>query len=92
MGSVSSHVTGHMTVVYLPSLDEVTSIKQSGCMQPDELMAVSLIYPNVMMSLPAIYMYIPVLIQTLEQKGSYFQRKMNCQVHSACSRGRHSTN
>ena len=31
---------GHMTVVYLPSLDEVTALKQSGCMQPDELMAV----------------------------------------------------
>ena len=36
----SGHVTGHMTVVYLPSLDEVTAIQQSGCMQPDELMTV----------------------------------------------------
>ena len=32
--------SGHMTVVYLPSLDEVSAINQSGCMQQDELMMV----------------------------------------------------
>ncbi|CAI8029102.1 Exosome complex component MTR3 [Geodia barretti] len=29
---------GHVTVVYLSSLDEVTSIRQTGCMLPDDLM------------------------------------------------------
>ena len=32
---------GHVTVVYLSSLDEVTAIKQNGCMLPDDLMTVS---------------------------------------------------
>ena len=32
--------SGHMTVVYLPSLDEVSAINQTGCMQQDELMMV----------------------------------------------------
>ena len=31
---------GHVTVVYLSSLDEVTSIRQTGCMLPDDLMMV----------------------------------------------------
>lgn len=31
---------GHVTVVYLSSLDEVTAIKQNGCMLPDDLMTV----------------------------------------------------
>ena len=35
---------GHMTVVYLPSKDELTALKQNGCMQPDELMAVRFIF------------------------------------------------
>ena len=32
--------SGHVTVVYLSSLDEVTAIKQTGCMLPDDLMIV----------------------------------------------------
>ena len=31
---------GHVTVVYLSSLDEVTAVKQNGCMLPDNLMTV----------------------------------------------------
>ena len=33
--------SGHVTIVYLSSLDEVTSVRQNGCMLPDKLMMVS---------------------------------------------------
>ena len=42
--SRESRGCGHVTVVYLPSLDEVTAIKQCGCMEQDELMMVIIIY------------------------------------------------
>ena len=33
--------SGRVMVVYLPSLDEVTALKQNGLMETDELMTVS---------------------------------------------------
>ena len=49
-----SGACGHVTVVYLPSLDEVTAIKQSGCMEPDELMMVY----YVMQTLHVYHVYV----------------------------------
>ena len=41
MGERVGGASGHVTIVYLSSLDEVTSVRQSGCMLPDKLMMVS---------------------------------------------------